>query len=84
MGCVKLSVTIPDKLYNDARETAMSRHIKLSHLVADALGDKLKQIKEEKYLELVNAVYIDEGAATSQKDMAESIATDMNIEELPW
>ena len=84
MGCAKLSVTIPQSLYADAKETSSRRHIKLSHLVTEALTDKLKQIKQERYLQQINAVYKDPEIAAQHREMAEAIASNTDIEELPW
>jgi len=42
MGHSKLSVTIPDDVYDQINEFASKEKIKLSHLVAEALVEKLR------------------------------------------
>jgi metal-responsive CopG/Arc/MetJ family transcriptional regulator len=43
MGHSKISVTIPDEIYNDIDEMASREKVKLSHLVTEALTDKLRK-----------------------------------------
>jgi len=40
MGYEKLSVTIPEEIYNEIKILASKKKIKLSHLVTDALSEK--------------------------------------------
>jgi metal-responsive CopG/Arc/MetJ family transcriptional regulator len=84
MGCAKLSVTVPETLYNKAREVAKQQHLKLSQLVAEALSEKLARLNREEYINRVNTVYGDPEIAAEQRDMAEAIAADTAVDELPW
>jgi metal-responsive CopG/Arc/MetJ family transcriptional regulator len=43
MGHSKISVTIPDEIYNDINEMVSREKVKLSHLVTEALTDKLRK-----------------------------------------
>jgi metal-responsive CopG/Arc/MetJ family transcriptional regulator len=84
MGHSKLSVTIPDDIYDQINECASKEKIKLSHLVTEALVEKLKMKKEQAYIQQINEVFKDEEVAEEQRHMAETIADSTNVEELPW
>ncbi len=84
MGHSKLSVTIPDEIYNDINEMASRVKVKLSHLVTEALVDKLRKKREEAYIQLVNKAFEDNEIVEEQRQMAELIADNTDVEELPW
>ena len=84
MGFSKMSVTIPDEMYKEIKELASARNIKLSHLVADALAEKARRLKEEVFVERINEVFGDPEVAEEQSRMAETIADSTDVEELPW
>ena len=84
MGHSKISVTIPDEIYNDINEMASREKVKLSHLVTEALTDKLRKKKEQAYIQQVNKAFEDNEVAEEQQQMAELIADNTDIEELPW
>jgi metal-responsive CopG/Arc/MetJ family transcriptional regulator len=84
MGHTKISVTIPDEIYNDINEMASREKIKLSHLVTEALIDKLRKKREQAYIQQVNKVFEDNEVAEEQQQMAELIADNTDVEELPW
>jgi metal-responsive CopG/Arc/MetJ family transcriptional regulator len=84
MGYSKISVTIPDKMYNDMKEFTSRERIKISHLVAEAIADKLRKIKEERFVQQVNEVFRDPEVGKEQRLMAEAIADNADLEELPW
>jgi len=84
MGHSKLSVTIPDDIYDQINQCASKEKIKLSHLVTEALVEKLKMKKEQAYIEQINEVFKDQEVAEEQHHMAETIADSTNVEELPW
>jgi len=84
MGYSKISVTIPDEMYNDMKEFTSRERIKISHLVAEAIADKLRKIKEEKFIQEVNEVFRDPEVGKEQRLMAKAIADNANLEELPW
>ena len=84
MGHSKLSVTIPDDIYDQINEIASKEKIKLSHLVTEALVDKLRMIREQAYIRQVNEVFKDEEVVEEQRRMADIIADNTNVEELPW
>ena len=84
MGYSKLSVTIPDQTFKQIKELATSKRIKLSHLVAEALSEKVRKMKEEMLLERINAVFEDPDVREEQILMAETIAETTNVEEMPW
>lgn len=84
MGHSKLSVTIPDEIYDQINEIALKRKIKLSHLVTEALVEKLRIKREQDYLQLVNEVNKDAKVVKEQHRMAELIADTTNVDELPW
>ena len=84
MGHSKLSVTIPDEIYDQIIEFVSKEKIKLSHLVTEALVEKLRMNREQAYIQQVNEVFKDEKVVEEQRRMAEIIADNTNVEELPW
>ena len=84
MGYAKVSVTIPQEVYEGIKDFSAKNDVKLSHLVAEALSDKLRKIKEEALLDQINRVYDDPEVSREQHVMAESIAASTDVEELPW
>ena len=84
MGHSKLSVTIPDEIYDQINEFASKEKIKLSHLVTEALVDKLRMKREQAYIQQVNEVFKDEEVVEEHRRMAEIIADNTNVEKLPW
>jgi len=65
MGHSKISVTIPDEIYNDINEMAPKE-------------------KEEAYIQQVNKAFEDNEIVEEQRQMAELIADNTDVEELPW
>ena len=84
MGFSKLSVTIPDNMYKEIKELASRENIKISHLVSDALAEKAKKMREEALIQQINNVFKDQDVAKEQHLMAEIIADNTDVEELPW
>ena len=84
MGHSKISVTIPDEIYNEINEMASKTKMKLSHLVAEALVDKLRKKREEDYVQKLNEAFQDSEVVEEQRQMAELIANNTDVEELPW
>jgi len=84
MGHSKISVTIPDEIYNDINEMASKEKVKLSHLVTEALVDKLRKKREEAYIQELNEAFEDSEIINEQRQMAELIADNTDVEELPW
>ena len=84
MGYAKVSVTIPQEVYEGIKDFSAKNDVKLSHLVAEALSDKLRKIKNEALLDQINRVYDDPEVSEEQRVMAESIAANTDVEELPW
>ncbi len=84
MGHSKISVTIPDEIYNDINEMASRANVKVSHLVTEALVDKLRKKKEESYIQEINKAFEENEIVEEQRQMAELIADNTDVEELPW
>jgi len=84
MGYEKISITIPDDIYREVKELSEQRSIKLSHLVTKALAEEIRKSKEEAFIQCVNKIFEDTGAAHEQQLMAEDIAESTDVEELPW
>ena len=59
MGHSRISVTIPDEIYNEINTLALKEHIKLSHFVTEALIEKLRRKRETIFIEKVNEVFKD-------------------------
>lgn len=84
MRHLKLSVTIPESTYRDIKVLAADNHIKLSHLVAEALAEKARKMKEEKLIKCINDAFEDPEIAKEQTHLAETIAQTTDVEEMPW
>ncbi len=84
MGYAKVSVTIPQEIYQGIKDFSLKNNVKLSHLVAEALSDKLRRIKEDALINQINRVYDDPEVSEEQRRMAESIAANTDVEEMPW
>jgi len=84
MGYAKVSVTIPQEIYQGIKDFSLKNDVKLSHLVAEALSDKLRRMKEEALINEINRVYDDRDVSEEQRLMAESIADNTDVKELPW
>jgi hypothetical protein len=80
----KLSVTIPDTTYQDIKALASDHNVKLSHLVAEALAEKARKMKEEALLRRINNAFQDPEIEKEQTLLAETIAQTTDVEELPW
>jgi hypothetical protein len=84
MGYAKVSVTIPQEIYQGIKDFSLKNNVKLSHLVAEALSDKLRRIKEDALINQINKIYDDPEVSREQHVMAESIAANTDVEEMPW
>jgi predicted nucleic acid-binding protein len=84
MGHSKMSVTVPEEIFREIKEISVARKTKLSHLVTEALTEKIKRIKEQAIISRINEVFNDPEVDAAQQSMAEDIANNMDIQELPW
>ncbi|MBC8459235.1 MAG: hypothetical protein H8D67_14680 [Deltaproteobacteria bacterium] len=84
MPHIKMSVTVPEDILNEIKKIAASRETKISHLVTEALGDKIMKVKEEAFVSQINKILKDPEVIREQLKMADDIANTTNIEELPW
>lgn len=84
MGYSRLSVTVPDELFKEIKAMARKKKIKLSHLVTDAIREKNNRLKEEAFVQQVNAFFTDQEIRIEQSNIAEDIAGTTDLKELPW
>jgi hypothetical protein len=84
MPHIKMSVTVPEDILNEIKKIAASRETKVSHLVTEALGDKIIKVKEEAFVSQINKILEDPEVLKEHRKMADDIANTTNIEELPW
>ncbi|HUU53141.1 MAG TPA: hypothetical protein VMW44_00705 [Candidatus Bathyarchaeia archaeon] len=84
MAHIKMSVTVPEDIFGEIKKIASSRETKVSHLVTEALTDKIKKIKEDAFVSQINTIFGDAEVIKEQHKMADDIANSTNIEELPW
>ena len=84
MGHSKISVTIPDEMYKEIKEIASKNNMKLSHLVTKALSEKTQKMKDEELIQQINEVFKDPDVSREQRAMANMIADNTDLEELPW
>ena len=84
MGYQRISITVPEKIFKEAKDLAAQRQIKLSRFISDALADKVRKSKEEVFVQRINEIFKDREVAEEQRFMARDIADNTNVEELPW
>jgi hypothetical protein len=48
------------------------------------MSDKIKKTKEKAFISQINEVYQDPKVAEEQRAMAEDIADNTDVQELPW
>lgn len=80
----RISVTIPKDILREIKEISAIRKTKLSHLVAEALNEKIRKIKEDAFILRINEIFDDPEVAAEQRKMADDIAENINVMELPW
>jgi len=76
--------TIPDELYQEIKELASKKNMKLNHLVTDALAEKARKMREEAFIQQINEVFEDPDVAEEQSVIANLISDNMDLKELPW
>jgi len=79
-----MSVTVPEEILMEIKEISAIRKTKLSHLVTEALSEKIKKIKEEAFVARINEVFEDPEIVAEQRKMADDIADNTEVRELPW
>lgn len=84
MGYTKLSVTIPEEMYEDIKSLSLKRKCKISHFVSEAIAEKTKKLKDEALIQQINEVLNDQDIMKEQSAMAKMIADNTDLEELPW
>jgi metal-responsive CopG/Arc/MetJ family transcriptional regulator len=84
MNYKKMSITIPNELYEGLKKISYREQSKLSHIVAEAIAEKLVRIEEEIYIQKINAVFEDPEIKEEQKNTADLIAESTEVGELPW
>ncbi len=84
MGYTRISVTVPDEILNEIKMIAEAKNRKLSHVVTDALSEKIRKSREDTFIACINKIFEDPDAAEEQKKIAEDIADNTDIRELPW
>ena len=84
MGYSKLSVTVPDEIYHEMKLMASKKKIRLSHLVTEALYEKTRKMKEDALIQQINDAFRDEDLSEEHQRIAEAIAENTDVEELPW
>ena len=72
------------KIDKEIKELALKENIKISHIVSDALAEKTKKMREEALIQQINNVFKDPDVAKEQSLLAEMIADNTDVEELPW
>ena len=84
MSASRLSVTLPTELFQEVKQFAFDRKMKLSHLVAEAIREKTQRMKDDELLQKVNRAFEGDDIRAEQSHMADAIVESMDIEELPW
>jgi len=73
---MKTAISLPDRLYEDAEETAKSLGIPRSQLYAKAIEEFINNHKQERITELLNEVY------SELSDSSESIISRVSLESI--
>ena len=84
MGQAKMSVTVPEEIFEEIKKEAANRKTKLSHLVTEALVEKIQRLKKAAFVSQINKIFEDPKIAMEQQRIAEDIANNTDVEELPW
>jgi hypothetical protein len=85
MGYSQITVSIPDKIYDEMQSIILEKKIKLNHLVTEAIADKIEKLRQDEiFLRQVNKAFEDDDVSKEQYLMSELIADSMDMEELPW
>jgi metal-responsive CopG/Arc/MetJ family transcriptional regulator len=84
MGYSRLSITVPDELFDELKAMAKKKKVKLSHLVTDAIREKNNRLKKEAFIQQVNEFFSGQEVREEQSRIAEDIARTTDLEELPW
>ena len=80
----RISVTIPNEIYHVLSKIISIEQRKMSHFVAEAIAEKLQRMEEEIYAKKINAAFKDPEIAREQQLMANLIADNTDVEEMPW
>ena len=56
----------------------------MSHMLIEVLLENVKQIREEALISRINAIFADPEVVAEQRKMADDIAENTDIRELPW
>ena len=73
----KMSVTVPEEIVDEIKRIAANKETKVSHLVTEALAEKIKKIKEEAFISKINKAFEDPEVIKEQRKMANDIADGM-------
>jgi len=84
MNTARLSITIPKEIYQEMKILTSQRKIRLSHLITEAVSEKLRKIRQDEYVRKVNQAFSDPDISDEQHLMAELIADNTDLKELPW
>jgi hypothetical protein len=84
MGHTKITITIPEDVYGDAKAYISKHNLELNHLVSEALKEKLRRAEEAAYISKINEVFADPEVDSEQRRTAEAIADATDLHELPW
>ena len=80
----KMSVTVPEEILNEIKKIAASKETKVSHLVTEALAEKIKRVKAEAFISQINKVFEDPEVIKEQRKMTNDITNSTNLKEIPW
>jgi hypothetical protein len=66
------------------RSLTSKKKMKLSHLVTEALSKRARKMKEDALIQQINEAFSEEDLSDEHQRIAESIAINTDVEELPW
>ena len=84
MPTSKITVTVPAPLAAEAGKLCTEKDIKLSHLVSEALADKVRSLKEENYVRRINRIFSLPTSVERHRLSVPPSPRKKDLREFPW
>ena len=84
MNTARLSITVPQEIYQEMKIFTSQSKIRMSRLIIEAVSEKLGKIRQEEFVRKVNQAFSDPDTADEQHLTTELIAQNTDLKELLW
>ena len=84
MNTARLSITVPQEIYQEMKTFTSQSKIRMSRLIIEAVSEKLGKIRQEEFVRKVNQAFSNSDIAEEQHLTAELIAQNTDLKELLW